>query len=139
MQSVRRLDIVAHTGKLAVQFLVSVFLIFQTAHQSAADSGDLRRIQGQILLLRHLDGYRYEIRQIAVAAQRPSTDADTTADLCLITDTNLTQLDTSLEHTCQILYQFAEVDTSIRRKIEQHLVIIKRILRIDQLHFQTVL
>jgi hypothetical protein len=56
---------------------------------TAADSGDTRRIQGQIQHQRHLDGYRYEIRQIAEAAQRPTTDADTTADISLITDTNL--------------------------------------------------
>ena len=74
-----------------------------------------------------------------MAAQRPSTDADTTADLCLITDTNLTQLDTGLEHTCQILYQFAEVDTSVCCKIEENLIVIKGILYIDQFHLQTML
>ena len=116
MESICRLDIVTHTRKLAVQFFVSVFLIFQAAHQSAADTGDLGGIQGQILLLRHLDGYRHEIRQIAVTAQRSSTDTDTAADLGLIAD--LAQLDTGLEHTCQILDQFTEVDTSVCCKIE---------------------
>ena len=29
--------------------------------------------------------------------------------------------------------------TSVRRKIEQHLIVVKGIFRIDQLHFQTVL
>ena len=118
MEPVCRLDIVTHTGKLAIQFFVGVFLIFQATHQSAANTGDLGGIQGQILLLRHLDGYRHEIRQIAVATQRSSTDTDTATDLGLIADTDLAQLDTGLEHTCQILDQFTEVDTSVCCKIE---------------------
>ena len=53
-----------------------------------------------------------------MAAQRSSTDTDTAADLGLIPDTDLAQLDTGLEHTCQILDQFTEVDTSVCCKIE---------------------
>lgn len=55
-------------GQPAVQFLISLFLVLQTAHQSSTDSGNLSRIQGEILLLCHFDGYWDKIRKITVTA-----------------------------------------------------------------------
>ena len=113
--------------------------MLQAAHQSAAHAGNLRGVQGQILLLGHLDGHRYEIRQMGMTAQWSSTDTDAAQNLCLIPDADLPQLDTGTEHAGQILYQLAEIDASVRGKIKQYLVIIKGILCLDQLHFQSVL
>ena len=61
-QSVIGGNIIADTGQPAVQFLVSLFLILQTAHQSAADTGNLGGIQREILFLCHLNGHRNKVR-----------------------------------------------------------------------------
>lgn len=61
-QSVIGGNIIADTGQPAVQFLVSLFLILQTAHQSAADAGNLGRIQREILFLCHLNRHRNKVR-----------------------------------------------------------------------------
>ena len=71
-----------------------------------------------------------------MAAKRPSTDTNTTKDLRLITDTDLTKLNPCLKHRRQILNKLTEINPPVRCKIKQHLVIIKRILRIDQLHLK---
>ena len=74
-----------------------------------------------------------------MAAQRSSADADTTHDLGLVSHTYLAQLYTGLKYTCKVLYQLSEVNSSVCCEIEQHLIIVKGIFRIDQLHFQVVL
>ena len=57
----------------------------------------------------------------------------------VVADAYLPQLDSCAEHRSQILYQLTEVNASIRRKIKQKLIIVKGVLRIDQLHFQSML
>ena len=42
----------------AVQLLIGLLLVLQAAHQAPADTGNLCRIQGQVLLLGHLNRYR---------------------------------------------------------------------------------
>ena len=73
-----------------------------------------------------------------MTAQRSSADTDSSHDLSLISHTYLAQLDAGLKYTCKILYQLSEVNSSICRKIKQHLIIIECIFRIDQFHFQVV-
>src|SRR5262245_46563894 len=50
-------------------------LVAEAAFQSSAEAGELRRIQAQVLLLRHLDGDRLERMQERRAAQRTSARA----------------------------------------------------------------
>ena len=52
---------ITDTRKLSVELLISILFIFQATHKSAAHTGNLGGIQGQILLLGHLDRYRYKI------------------------------------------------------------------------------
>ncbi len=91
------------------------------------------------MFLCHFDGHGNKIRKIAVAAERPSTDADPPHDLCLVPDADLSQFDPGLEYAGQILHKLPEINSSVGRKIEQHLIVVKSILRIDKLHFQLVL
>ncbi len=73
-------------------------------------------------------------------ATKPSpADTDASPDLRLIPHADLAQFDTGTEHACQIFHQLTEINPSVRRKVEQHLVVVKSILRIDQLHFKAVL
>ena len=74
-----------------------------------------------------------------MTAERPAADADASDDLCLIPDADLPKLYPGLKDCRQIFYQFPEIDPSVRRKIKQHLIIIKSIFRIDQLHLQIML
>ena len=122
-----------------IQPLIGALFIFQTAHQTAADTADLHRIQREILLLRHLDRYRRKIRQKRLAAQRPAADADSAENLGLVAHTDLPQLDTRLEHRREIAHQLTEINPSVRGKIIQHLIVIKCIFRTDQLHWKPVL
>ena len=73
-----------------------------------------------------------------MAAQRTSANTDSSHQFRLVAHTDLPQLDPCAEHACQILHQLSEVDSSIRRKIEQYLVVVKSILGIDQFHLQSV-
>ena len=137
-QSIRSRHAVTHIRQTAVQVFVSFFFIFQTTHQSAAYTGNLGRIQGQILFLCHLDGHRCELGQKCMTAQRSSADTDTAQNLGLIPDTDLTQFDSSTEHTCQIFYQFTEIDSSVCGKIKQQFIVVKRILCLYQFHRKTM-
>ena len=76
---------------------------------------------------------------MAVTAQLSSADTDSSKNLCLITDTDLTQLDSCLKHGRQILHQFTEVNSSVSGKVKQYFIIIKGIFRINQLHLKTML
>ena len=108
-------------------------------HQSAADAGDLRRIQRQILHLCHLDRHRLEVRQPAVAAKTASAATDTAQHFGLIAHADLSELDAHFEYTCQILDQFAEVYTSVCCKVKDDLALIEGVFHIDQLHHKSML
>ena len=113
--------------------------MLQAAHQPAADTGNLGGIQRQILFLRHLDGHRNELRQMGMAAQFPAADSNSSQNFGFIPHADLPQLDSGLEHAGQVLDQLPEIDSAVRRKIEQHFVVIEGIFRVDQLHFQLML
>ena len=125
-----------HTG---IQVLVRVFLVLQAAHQPSAGTGDLGRIQGQILLLCHLDGNRLELPKECRTAQLSSADPDAAQHSGLVSHANLAQLDPHVEDSRQVLDQAAEVHTSIRGEVEQHLGSVKGILRIHHLHVKLML
>ena len=135
--AVRSGHLIASCRKTFVAVCVSVRLIFQTAHETSAAARYFGRVQGQVLFLGHLDGDRCELAQVCMAAERPSADPDPSEDLCLVTDTDLTQLDPRAEYARQILYQVAEVDAAVRCKVEKDLAVVKCIFRLDQLHLQT--
>ena len=136
--AVRQRYDIADTRQLAVQVFIGFLLVFQATHQSSADTRNLRRVQGQVLLFCHLDRNRCKLGQIRMAAKRSAADANSAEDLCLIADTDLAKLDSRLKDSRQILYQLTEINSSVGGKVKQHLVIVKRILCIDQLHLQVV-
>ena len=123
-------------GRFAKQILIGVLLILQTAHQSAASAGDLCGIQAEILGLCHLDGNGMEILQKAATAEGSATDAQATYHFCLVTHTDLPQLDTGMEHRSEALDQLAEIHSFIGSKGEKDLAAIKGALRRNQLHIQ---
>ena len=112
-QSIRSLHLVSEPWQVLIQCLVRFLFVFQAAHQSSAGTRNLRRIQRQILLLRHFDRHRDKIRQIGVAAKRPPADSVASENLRLIPHADLTQLNSCTENTCKILHQVAEIHSSV--------------------------
>ena len=74
-----------------------------------------------------------------VTAELPSTYADSANHLGLIADTDLSELYSCLEHRCQILYQLSEIDSPVCCEVEQHLIVVKCILSLNELHVQLML
>ena len=129
-----------HHGLLgAVAAAVAVALVLEAAHEPAADPRDLRRIQREILLLRHADGHRLEVPEERRAAERPAAAADAAHELRLVAHADLPQLDARAEHGREILDELAEIDAAIGREIEHDLVHVERVLDIDELHRELVL
>ena len=60
--SVNRYAFGANGGHLFMHYIVAFLFIFQAAHKSSANSGNLCGIQGKILLFCHLDRYRNKLR-----------------------------------------------------------------------------
>ena len=74
-----------------------------------------------------------------MAAKLSSTDSDSSADLRLISYTDLAKFNPGTEYRCQILYELSEVNSAVRCKVKQQLVSVKGILCIHQLHLKSVL
>ena len=136
LRAVLHLHDISEAWQVFIQIFISLLLIFQAAHKPAADAGYLRRIQGQVLLLCHFDGYRGEIGEIGMTAQRTAADSYSSQQLCLIPDANLPEFDSGLEYCRQFPNQLPEIHPSIRGKVKKKLFVIKRIFRLNQFHVQ---
>ena len=137
--SVRRFHFLAHLGHALSCLLVIVLLIFEAAHQAVADSGNLGRVKGQVLLLGHFDGHRLEIHQELTAADGAAAGAEPAEHFRLVPNADLAQLDSRLEHAGQALDQKAEIHASVSGKVKGDLGAVKRILHVHQLHIQLLL
>ena len=137
--SIRRNRLLTHLRHSGVQELIGGLFIFQAAHQPAAGSRNLRRIQRQVLFLRHLDRYRLEVPKKCSAAQLSPADPNASQHPCLIPHADLAQFDPHMKDTGKVLDQASEIHPSVRRKIKQHLGPVKRVLGIHHLHVELML
>ena len=96
--AVRCDDILAHLGQLLERLGIVVLLVFEAAHEPSAEAGDLRGIEGKVLLLGHLDGHGLEIAQEGAAADGPTAGAEAAEHLRLVAHADLTKLYAHLEH-----------------------------------------
>ena len=147
----QQLDLVDHThavwgvdqgfqfGRVFEQVFIGVLLVFQAAHEAAADAGDFGGVEGDILGLGHLDGHRLEVTQKLRTAERTSADAQATHDLRLVSDADLPQLDAGAEDGRQVFDQVTEIHPAIGGEEEQNLAAVEAVLHFHQLHFQLVL
>jgi len=55
-------DALAHPGHFGFHRFIELALVSEAAHQATAGAGNLHRVQGQILLLSHLDRDRRKLR-----------------------------------------------------------------------------
>ena len=123
-------------GGGAEQIFISVLLVFQAAHQSAAGAGNFGGIQAEILGFCHFDRHRLEIIQEACTAEGASADTQTAYHLCLVPDTDLPQLNAGMEGACQGLDQLSEVYPFVSGEEEENPAAVKGAFRRYQLHIQ---
>src|SRR5450631_1328471 len=116
--TVGRADALAHLGERRRGFDVGGVLVNQAALETAALARHLGRRHGQVLVLRHLDRHRGELRQEGRAAELAATRADAAHHLGLIAHADLPQLDAHVVAGGQIAHQIAEVDTQLGGEIE---------------------
>ena len=95
------------------QRVISVLLVFKAAHKSAAGTGYFGGIKRKRLLLRHFYRNGLEFPEEARTAERSAAYPETAEHLCLVAHTYLTQLDTRAVNSREILYQLAEVYTTV--------------------------
>ena len=134
-----RIDDAALLRRDLLQLGIGFILIFQAAHQAAAHARNFRRVERQILILRHIDRNRMEVLQIRAAAQLTPASAQTADHLRFVAHADLPQLDARAEHAGQILDQLAEVHATVGGEVKQHFVHVERAFRRDQIHFQPAL
>src|SRR5262245_19938778 len=114
-------------------------LVTQAAFQAAAQSGQLRGIQAELLLLGHLDGDRLERRQPRGAAERPATRPVPADHLRLVADADLPHFDAGVKLGRQLADELAEVDTAVSGEVEGQLRAVERQLDARELHHEAAL
>ena len=130
----------AMVGAAAVLDAIAVGqLVAETALQAAALARQLRRIQAQVLLLRHLDRDGLERTEPGRAAERPPTRAVAAEHLGFVPHPDLTHLDSGLEVRRQIAHELAEIDPRVGRVIEDDPRAVEELLHFGQLHRQAAL
>jgi hypothetical protein len=134
----RRRHIAWSERRVLLGRLVCLLLVPQAAHQPTAEAGNLRWVEGEVLVLRHPDGDRCEVAQEACAAQNTATRADAAQELGLVTDANLAHLNPRPEDASQIPYQLTKIDSTFGSKVEDDFRAIKCIFHVDQVHIETV-
>ncbi len=113
-------------------------LIGHATHKSTAYPGDLRRVQGEVLLLYHLDANRGELVQPLTATALSSAGSDPFHRLCLVPDSDLPELDACFELLGQVPDVRAEIHSLFRCEVQEELFSVEKVLYIDQLHRQVM-
>jgi hypothetical protein len=103
------------TKGLPIVFIRLAFIL-QTTHQSAANAGDFRGIQGKILLFSHLDRNWCKLTQKCSATKGPSATTETANDFGFIPHSNLPQFNSGPKNGSQILHELAKIDAPFRRE-----------------------
>ena len=73
-----------------------------------------------------------------MAAQFSAAGPDAAHHLRLVAYADLAQLDAHLEYAGQVLDQFPEIHSAVRREIEDDLGIVERIFHVHEFHLQAV-
>src|SRR5579872_517932 len=102
----RRVVAAALAPAAAVLYALGVRqLVAQAAFQAPAQAGQLRRVQAQLLLLRHFDRDRFERLQERRAAQRPAARSVAAVHLGLVAHADLPHLDPRAELARQLAHE----------------------------------
>ena len=114
-------------------------LVAQAALQPAAQARQLRRVEAQLLLLRHLDRHRLERRQKRRAAERTAARAVAADHLRFVAHADLPHLDARAELRRELAHELAEIDAAFGREIEDQPRTVERLLDARELHAEAAL
>jgi hypothetical protein len=114
----RRLDLIADVRQRGENLGIGFVLVPQATHETAAQAGYFRRVEGQVLVFGHLDGNRLKIAKERRATEKPTAWADAAQHLRFIPYADLPQLDARAKDGGQVLDQLAKVDASFRGKVK---------------------
>src|SRR5262249_38680236 len=123
----------------AAELEIGVVLVAQAALQPPAHARQLRGVERQALLLRHLDRHRAELAQPARAAELTPARPDAAEALGLVAVADLLNLDSQVEGLGEIADEIAEVHPVVGKEVEDHLRAVEDALGLDQLHRQASL
>ena len=90
--SAGRLDRLSELRHDRLHLPILLVLVGEATQQAAADSGDLRRVERQVLVLGHAHGDFGEGRKPRRAAERPPASPQSTEQSCFVSRPNLAQL-----------------------------------------------
>jgi hypothetical protein len=116
--TIRGLHPCATFGEFGFDFDVLLVLIRKTTEQPPTDAADFGGVERQILIFGHFDRDTRIIRKKRRTAENASTWTDTAEQFCLITWTDLAELDAGTERARQITYEITEVDAFVGRKVK---------------------
>ena len=121
------------------QGFIGILLIFQAAHKPPAGAGNFGGVQRKTLSLCHFDGNRLKVIQKLLAAEGTATDAKSTHHFCLVSYTNLAQLNAGTEHTSKVFDEVTEIYPAICCEIKENLTAVKVVFGRNQLHIQLMI
>ena len=135
--SVEGLQRLTNTGHITACICVGVVLVHQAALELRALTGQLLRVERDVLHASGIGRNAREARNPRCAAQLTATGADTANAASLLACANLLHLDTDVELLGKDLDKLAEVDTSLGDVVEDSLNLISLVLNVANLHIET--
>ncbi len=114
-------------------------LVPEAALQAAAQSGQPRGIQAEILLLGHLDRHRLERVQPGRAAQRAAAGAVSAEHLRFVARADLPHLDARVKLGRELADQLAKIDAPFGGEIKNQPRPVEQLLDARQLHLEPAL
>src|SRR6266446_2966872 len=105
----RRIRAMPAVGAAAMLYAVAVRqLVAQAALEASALAGELRRVEAELLLLRHLDRHRLERVEPGRAAERAAAGPVAAEHFRRVAHADLAHLDADVEVPGQVAHQLAE-------------------------------
>src|SRR3989338_2333661 len=120
--------------QVALELLVYVVFVAETAHESAAPARYLGGVQGSPLVLGHLHGNGLQPLQEAPAAEFPPAVLVLGQEPGLIPYAYLSHLNPGVVLLGQFPYEFTEVYPLLGHKVEDYLFPVQEVLHSSELH-----
>ena len=125
-------------GEPAARLDVALVLVHQAAHEASAAPRDLRRVQGEALVLGELQAYRLELREPRRAAQLAPAPPHAPQQRGLVAHADLLQFDTGAEGARQVAHERAKVHPLLGGEVHDQLATIELPLGLGDLHLEAV-
>ena len=125
--------------QIAAHLTILLVFIGKATKQATTDTGDLSRVERQILIFGHLNADAGIIGEKRGTAEDAPARADPAEELGLITRADLAQFDPALKGAGEIAHQYAEIHALIGGKVEGETRSIKAIFSLHQTHGQAML